>query len=321
MREITFLKKNKPKWESFEAVLANPQEADPDTLADQFIELTDDLSYAKTFYPRSKTTSYLNALAAKVHQRIYRNKKEETGRILRFWQLELPLILGASRRELLYAMLMFLFACGIGVFSASQDKSFVRLILGDAYVNQTIRNIENGDPMGVYKQMGELGMFAYIAQNNLRVSILIFIAGFAGGILTFYLLFKNGVMLGSFQYFFFQHDVGLESMQTIYIHGALELSAIVISGCASLVVARSILFPGTYSRVESLKRGAVKGLKIAIGLVPIYIFAAFLEGFVTRYTSMPQEAAFAIIGASLIFIVWYTCIFPLQLAKKGFSNV
>ena len=50
----------------------------------------------------------------------------------------------------------------------------------------------------------------------------------------------------------------------------------------------SLLFPKTYSRRESLKRGAKQGLKIIIGLVPIFITAGFLESFVTRKTEWPN---------------------------------
>jgi len=66
MREPLFVKQNAQKWTSFEQEPTN----DPDELADRFIQITDDLAYAKTFYPKSKTTAYLNGLAAGLHQSI-----------------------------------------------------------------------------------------------------------------------------------------------------------------------------------------------------------------------------------------------------------
>ena len=75
MREITFLKEQSSKWQNFEKLL-NEKNANPQKLAGLFIEVTDDLSYARTHYPTSKTTQYLNGLAARVHQEIYKNKKE-----------------------------------------------------------------------------------------------------------------------------------------------------------------------------------------------------------------------------------------------------
>src|SRR5690606_15344093 len=102
-----------------------------------------------------------------------------------------------------------------------------------------------------------------------------------------YFLFYNGVMLGSFQYFFHQRGLLMESALTIWIHGTLEITAIVIAGGAGIVMGNSILFPGTYSRTESLMRGARRGVKIVLGMIPIFLVAAFLESFVTRLTDMP----------------------------------
>ena len=92
MREVTFLKKNAEKWKQVEAFLSTKKSADPDKLADLFIQLTDDLSYARTFYPQSKTSQYLNSLTAKVHQAIYKSKKERKERFIQFWKTESPML-------------------------------------------------------------------------------------------------------------------------------------------------------------------------------------------------------------------------------------
>jgi uncharacterized membrane protein SpoIIM required for sporulation len=77
----------------------------------------------------------------------------------------------------------------------------------------------------------------------------------------------------------------------------------------------SILFPGTYSRTDSFRRGARDGLKLAIGLVPIFVVAGFLESFVTRHTEMPTLMSLLIIGSSLGFILWYFVVYPLQVQR------
>jgi hypothetical protein len=69
VREAAFIKKNKLKWKSYET----EKPTGPDALADRFIELTDDLASARTFYPESDTTAYLNTLTGHTHQSIYRN--------------------------------------------------------------------------------------------------------------------------------------------------------------------------------------------------------------------------------------------------------
>jgi len=78
----------------------------------------------------------------------------------------------------------------------------------------------------------------------------------------------------------------------------------------------SILFPKTYTRMVSLKKGARDGMKMAIGLVPLFIIAAFFEGFVTRHTEMPTWLSVTILASSLCFIIWYVIIYPNKLHKN-----
>ena len=96
---------------------------------------------------------------------------------------------------------------------------------------------------------------------------------------TGYMLLSNGIMVGAFQTFFYQHDLLWESSLAIWLHGTLEIWAIIVAGAAGLALGNGWLFPGTYSRVESFRRGAKRGLKIVIGTVPVFIMAGFIEGF------------------------------------------
>lgn len=316
MREAAFVKQNKDKWATFENALSNQTQIAPDVLSDLYIEITDHLSYAKTFYTGSNTEYYLNSLAAQAHQQIYKTKREPKNRILSFWKTEFPSMFYQHQRELLIAFLVFSFFTAVGAFSAANEGDFVRSILGDGYVNMTLENIEKGDPMAVYKQMGEVNMFLGITINNIRVALMAFAYGIMLGIGTLMVMMQNGIMLGSFQYFFYEKGLLWESIRTIWIHGTIEISVIIIAGCAGLVLANGMLFPGTYTRLESFKRGIKNGLKIMLSTLPFFIIAGFLEGFVTRHTEMPDWLAIFIILSSLALIIFYYVIYPYQLHKK-----
>jgi uncharacterized membrane protein SpoIIM required for sporulation len=316
MREALFVKQSSQRWKAYE----NLKDAGPDELAESFINITDDLAYAKTFYPQSNTTRYLNGIAASFHQSIYKNKKEKTNRFITFWKYELPLIFYKHRRTLLYSFLFFVVFSLMGALSAKYDNTFVRVIMGDEYVNMTNENIAKGDPFGVYKQESPFLMFPMIAANNIFVELLMFVSGIIFSVGSIYQLLKNGVMLGSFQYYFFSKGLGWQSVLVIWCHGTLEISAIILAGGAGMIMGNSFLFPKTYSRLASLKNGAKDGLKIAIGLIPIFLIAAFFEGFVTRHTEMPAGISVTILLASLTFIVWYVIIYPKILNQKSNRN-
>ncbi|PHN99655.1 hypothetical protein CSC82_32910 [Rhodobacteraceae bacterium 4F10] len=189
-------------------------------------------------------------------------------------------------------------------------------MLGDGYVNMTLENIENGDPMAVYKKANEVDMFIGITINNIRVAMYAFVLGMLFSVGTLYIMMQNGIMLGSFLYFFYDKGLFWESSRTIWIHGTIEISVIVIAGCAGLVLGNGLLFPKTYSRLESFKRSMKDGLKIMVSTIPFFIVAGFLEGFVTRHTEMPDWLAILIIVTSLALIIFYYVIYPVKVYKN-----
>jgi uncharacterized membrane protein SpoIIM required for sporulation len=325
MREGMFIKKNVDKWNQYQH---NPTN-DPDETAERFITLVDDLSYAKTFYPKSKVTRWINSIAANIYQNIYKNKKEKYTRVFTFWKYELPLLFKKYHRLLLFTFLLFSLFVAIGVFSSIKDETFIRGVLGDAYVDRTEDNIAKGDPFGIYRSDNPFTMFVQIAMHNTFIAVLMVMGGILIGIGTIYAMWQNGLMLGCFQYMFFARGLGLQSVLVIWVHGTLEILSLVIASTAGLVITQSILFPGTYSRMLSFKQGIKDALKIMIVLVPIFITASFFESYVTHLMSntfdkesnsgLPVWGSVAILIASLSFIVWYFVVYPIRLHNKGFQ--
>jgi uncharacterized membrane protein SpoIIM required for sporulation len=311
MREGRFIQENKARWESY-----RKPTRDPDELARRLTCLVDDLSYARTFYPYSEIVKYINGLAADIYLSIYKNKKQDRGRLAFFFLTELPLLLFKRRKILLFSLLFFITFVAIGAFSSWQDPDFVRSVLGDEYVTMTENNIAKGEPFGVYKNENNFVMFLYIAWNNIRVAFLCFISGLFFSVGTLWLLFKNGVMLGTFEQLFFAHGIGGRSLLIVFIHGTLEISAIVIAGSAGIILGNALLFPKTYTRLQSLISGAKDGIKIIVSLVPIFLVAAFFEGYVTRHDNMPLFLNILILAGSLLFIFGYFVWYPRSVYRR-----
>ena len=317
MREAAFVKQNKPRWEEFEIVVKHQRSASPDRLAELFIQITDDLSYSRTHYGDSRTTKYLNALASKVHLEIYKNKKEEASRFVTFWKYELPEMMYHSRKALLWSFIIFVIAGVMGAVSVKYDDTFVRLIMGDVYVNMTLENIKAGNPTDVYAAFDELTMFVFITWNNVMVSFRVFVFGIFASLGTGFELFRNGLMVGTFIMFFASEQQLGQALPVIMLHGTIELSSIVIAAAAGFTMGNSLIFPGTYPRLTSFKMGAVKGLKIVFGLVPFFILAGFIESFVTRYAFMHWTIKAAIIGLSALLMIYYFVVYPVRLKQNG----
>ncbi len=320
MNEIKFIKINGKRWQNFDHLLSNKnknkENSNPDRLARLYIELTDDLAYAKTFFPKSKTTKYLNQITLKAHQQIFKRRKIAKNSLLRFFIYDYPITLFRHRKKIIIAFIFFVLSAVIGAVSFNMDEEFARYILGDSYVNMTIENMENGHPMGVYNSKNETLMFFGIAWNNIRVALLAFAMGIFFSIGTYILLFYNGVMLGVFQALFIQHGFLKIYFLTVWMHGTIEISSIIIAASAGLVMGNSLLFPGTLPRIYSLQKGALEGVKIVIGLIPFFIIAAFIESFLTRHSESSYFFDSLLIIASSLLIVFYFFIYPYFITKK-----
>lgn len=320
MREVTFLRQNAEKWKRFEQLIKNSGNADTDELAELYVELNNDLAFAQSQYPETKTVEYLNGLLMWAHSKIYKNKKESLSRISNFWFHEIPQLYSYRLKELLAAFIVFLVFVGIGTVSQLNDPSFARIILGDAYVNMTLENIDKGDPLAVYKSHSQMSMFVGITFNNVMVSFRNFIMGLFTAFGTGYIMLINGILVGSFITFFNGFDLLFEAFLVIFIHGALELSAITISGAAGFTLGNSFLFPGSRTRVQSLIKGTRDGAKMLIGLVPVFVIAGLLESFVTRYTDMPLFLSLFIIISSFAFIALYFVVIPIRIRLNRQAN-
>ncbi|MCB9223763.1 MAG: stage II sporulation protein M [Crocinitomicaceae bacterium] len=316
MKETTFIKQNKKKWARFEK-LSGQKNNDPDEVAELFTEITEDLSYARTFYPRRSVRVYLNQLAQGVFTSLYKQRKQPIGNFLKFWTVTLPLEVYRARHNLLTAFLFFAVAIVIGAVSQHYNPDFAKLVLGDYYVEATEQRILEGNPMGIYGESQQSGMFVQITLNNIRVAFIAFVSGIFLTLGTYVVLLGNGIMLGCFQWWFKTKGLLLTSFLAIWIHGAFEISSIVIAGAAGITLGNGILFPRSYSRVQSLIFSAKRGLTILLSLIPFFIIAGFLESYVTRhYQTMPDGMKWLIILFSFAVIILYYVVFPFVVARK-----
>lgn len=312
MREALFIKKNKERWQRIQ----HGQAVDADEMAAEFTRLIDDLSYAKTFYPTSRVTNYVNSLASRIYLDIYRNRKERSSRLGDFWRYDLPMIIRKHHRVVLLATVIFVVFMAVGFVTAQRDEQVLNEILGSDYVDMTRENIRNGNPFGVYENDNVFVMWLRIMINNIKVAVWAFVSGIAAGIPTLYILVSNSFMVGSFDQLFYREGLGLDFFLVVFVHGTLELTAIILAAAAGLVLGKGFLLPGTLSRLESVKRATKEGTKIIIGLFPVFALAAFFEGFITRLYNDVPVITILVVAASIAFVIWYFVIYPFRVEKK-----
>lgn len=318
MKETRFIAQNKEKWLDSENLLKE-SDKDPEKLSNLFTQVVDDLSYSRTYYQNRSVRVYLNQVAREYFSIIYSYQKEKKNRFKMFWLDELPQIIIFSRRHLLISLFVFLLAASIGVFSSLKDPEFTSTILGADYVEMTKENIEKGDPMAVYKKGHQVDMFLGITFNNLMVAFRTYLFGIFMSIGSLMFIMYNGIMVGCFQYFFVERGLLAESALTIWLHGTLEISSIILAGGAGITLGSGLIFPGTYSRLQAFQLSAMRSLKLMLGITPIFIVAAIIESFLTRYTEVPDILRLFLIILSAAFIIGYFVIYPWLKSRRGFD--
>lgn len=324
MREAAFIKQNKEKWLEFERLLYQSSDKNPERLADLFIQINNDLAYAQTYYPKSNVIKYLNAITVTAYHKIYGHRKKGKG-FTGFWTYEVPMIMYRYRNYFYFAFALFFLTVIIGVFSSIYEPQFARSILGDAYVDMTEENVRNGDPLAVYNNtssIGDFNSFFLIALNNLRVGLMSFIYGIFGGIGSLYFMLVNGIMVGTFQYMFYENNNFFLSLRTIWMHGAMEMFGMCIEIGAGVLLGTSYLFPGVLTRKQAFFQKGKAALKIVISTIPFTIAAAMIEGYLTQHAkSMPIPIAALIVLGTLAFITWYYLIYPKKVFEKNLGDV
>ena len=317
MREVAFIKQNKEKWLEFEQGFSNKEKKSPDDIANLHIKIMNDLVYAQTYYPKSKVTQYLNKLAKSSFDKVYHSKRRNKNVLLYFFFDKVPLLAYQYRKYIYLSFIIFFVCFFIGLLSTLNDNSFARQILGNNYIDQTLENIESGDAMAIYKGGSNWGTFIGIYDNNQRVGLNMFLSGLFLGIGTGFYVVYNAIMVAVFQAFFYQNNSLFDSLKGIWIHGTYEIFSMIIEAAAGYIIGASILFPGAYKRFESFKIGMKAAFYIFISTIPFTLVAAFLEGYITRYSNvMPTILCFSIIGVSLASISYYYLILPFKVANK-----
>lgn len=309
MRETKFIDQKAEKWKRYEEGL-NSGDLGPDELERAFIELNDDLAYARTFYKNRSVRVFLNNLLTPFYDRIYRGRPRSIRRVGVFFTETAPRIHFQARRFMLVSFVAVLLGFLMGYFGTRHDNEFATTVLGNQYVQMTEENIAKGDPMGVYKDAEPGEMFFRITTNNLQVAFYFFIFGALFCIGTLYMLTINGIVLGAFTYMFTSRGLTTEYLLTVYQHGTLEILTMVIEGAAGIMMGAGFLFPGTLSRIQAVQNAARKSITMFLVCVPIIILAAFIESYLTRFTEIAAGLRALIIFLSLLFILYYFIVMP-----------
>ncbi len=140
--------------------------------------------------------------------------------------------------------------------------------------------------------------------NNIKVSLLAFGGGFTFGAFTTYVLLYNGAMLGEFAVKHSTKTAGLKFWSIILPHGIIELTAIMISGGAGLILGWALVAPKNLSRLNSLRKASREALPLMGGVVAMLVVAGCIEGYFSP-SNASATAKLIFAGFTAIVLIVY----------------
>ncbi|NEQ99986.1 MAG: stage II sporulation protein M [Cyanothece sp. SIO2G6] len=283
-------------------------------LASLYRSVSADLARAKTNRAGDTLIHELQSLTARSYALIYQGERHQDWRsILEFYRTGLPAILQQSRGYIALSTLLFMVAGAIGWWFAWTDPNFLELMVPNELI-VTVRD-EGELWMGSIVGVEPLASSA-IAINNITVSLNAIIGGVTmylqdipaitpPGAFTIYLLAYNGLFIGAVAALVGQNNLAYPFWAFVLPHGSLELPAIFIAGGAGLILARSILFPGRYSRQDALKVYGLQAAKLVYGIVPLLLISGVIEGFFSPNPAVPDLLKYVVGGLLFVLLIWY----------------
>ncbi|PSN81244.1 hypothetical protein C8B47_02220 [filamentous cyanobacterium CCP4] len=251
----------------------------------------------------------LQRLTSRSYSQIYQgSRRQEWQALWEFCRYGFPAVVQQSWVYIAIATTLFAVGGLLGWWLAWQDPAFLTLVLGQEFVE----GVKNSQELWTVSIMGiEPVASSGIMINNIGVSLRALLGGVTmvvpsvpmitpPGAFTVFLLVVNGVMIGCVGVLVAQANLAYDLWAFVFPHGALELPAIFMAGGVGLLLARGILLPGPYRRIDALKLYGLQAAQLLYGIIALLVIAGLIEGFFSPQTWIPNE--FKYVVGTVIFI-------------------
>lgn len=280
MKQDTFVRNSKQRWQEFESIVEDKASLGLD-YPERYRALCTDLSIARSRHYSPLLVEKLNNLVRMGQRRFYKNEKGALRKIISAVQHDFPIAL-YDNRYYVWASFAIFFGLGlIGFIAIVLKPDWIYFILNGDSINsiESMYDPEGSIQEGYRDREDDVLMFGVYIYNNIGIAFQTFAGGLFFGIGALFYLIFNGVYFGvisghianiGYQDPFFSFVIG---------HGSFELTAIAISGAAGCRMGFALLKPHKLSRMAALQKAAAGALPLIVGAFVMLVVAAGLEAF------------------------------------------
>jgi uncharacterized membrane protein SpoIIM required for sporulation len=265
-----------------------------------------DLALAKTQQLPDDLVQFLNDLVGRAYHQLYRAETPRLSQITQLLSAEFPYFIRQNGPLILFSLGLLSLGGIFGFCGYLVGPQTVAAIIPEGFVKDLLtqfdRNTWFNDPAVARPYLS-----ARIMYNNIQVALTAFAGGMLLGVYTVYIVIFNGFLLGVLAAAFLKHHHFWSFWAMILPHGIIELTAIAMAAAAGLILAKTILFPGEYSREDALKIQGTVAVKLALGTVGLLVVAGLIEGFFSTIPVkvIPEWGRLLFAALTAVFMVWY----------------
>ena len=252
----------------------------------------------------------LNNLVQQGYEALYGQSLENKASILSFLVYGFPAALRANAKFLWIAGAVFVLPYVAIMIACIVNDQLIYSVMdsGNVRMMESMYDPSLGKLGRERQSDSDIQMFGFYIYNNIGIAFKCFATGVFLGLGSLFFLGFNGLHIGAVS----GHLTALGYTETFYPfvigHGSFELTAIVFSGGAGLMLGFAILAPGAHTRRQALQNAAKDAIKIMYGVFVMLLIAAFIEAFWSSSSNLPNVVKYSV-GAALWVFVYYYCFF------------
>jgi len=317
MTERNFIQQREHDWIEFSRLVTGKKSIlrkETVSFVLKFRMLTQDLNTAKTYGFDPAIIERLNILVNNGNQILYAQHNWPLKTLLRFILQTFPQKVRSHWRGILAAFLLFY---GLELFFAFLCVRFPG-IAEDLVSAQILDNIEEMyNPESEHFLMprdvkNDADMFGFYIYNNISIAFRTFASGIFAGIGSLFYLCFNAGFLGIVE----GHVINAGHAKTLFsfiiAHSAFEVTAIIFSAHAGLLLGYRFFVTKGLTRGASIKKAGQDALPIIAGSTMMLVIAAVIEAFWSSKHYLPFTLRI-IVGIS----IWILLLLYFLLAGRG----
>ena len=303
LRSLRFRHERERDWQRLEDVLGRLERGSLRKLGDTellalpglYRAALSSLSVARATSLDHSLVEYLEALSTRAYFLVYGTRTGLGQRLARFFAQDWPAAAQALWRETAVSWAIGIMGAALGAWLVTTDPDWYYVFVPHdlaggrdpaATTDLLRRALYNQGSLGGYGTLS-----AMLMTHNAQIAITAFALGFAFGLPTAVLMAYNGATLGAFVALYASRGLGWEAGAWLAVHGATELTAVVLAGAAGLRIGTAVAMPGRLSRMASASRAGRQAATLVAGCAVMLAVAGVLEGVVRQVVVDPWQRA------------------------------